>query len=555
MKKSTTVILVIFLIGVLGFIGFWYWRDTLFSKQILKLEILGPDTATVGDEITYTVTYKNNGNFVLEQPKLIFDLPDNSLTEDSKTRLSMDLQDIYPGEENSVTFKTRLLGKESDVKTAHALVSYVPKNLSARYESDTTFTTKIDSVPVTMAYDLPSTLEKGKEISYTINYFSNIDYPLENLSIKVDPPAGFNFESAVPSSLDNVEWKLATLNKAQGGRITIRGTVTADTGNNVIFSAKLGMWQNGNFIVMKEVTQSIPVVNSLLFMSQQINGFSNYVASPGEHLHYQIFLRNIGSTPFDNLFVVSKIDSPAFDLSTLTSDKGSIRPNDNLIIWDSKQIPPLVHLDPGQETSVVFDVTLKKTWPVSDVDKNSTSLKNVVNVADVSQEFDTKVNSRLQLDQKTYHATQQGIENSGPIPPEANNVTTYTVTWQVKNYFNDVADAKVKAILPDGVLPTGKIMPSDQSSHFSFDSNTKEIVWLVGDLPAGSGIANSPPSISFQIALTPPLSEQGKPATLIGQATITGQDKVTLSPVSASASSEDTSLPDDQSNSGGGIVK
>jgi len=49
---------------VLGAVGFWFYRAGVFSKEILKLEILGPDTAKVGDEIEYTIKYKNNGNFV-----------------------------------------------------------------------------------------------------------------------------------------------------------------------------------------------------------------------------------------------------------------------------------------------------------------------------------------------------------------------------------------------------------------------------------------------------------------------------------------------------------
>src|SRR3989344_4002124 len=210
MKKSKKNILFIItaMAVVAGFTAFWYWRDDIFSKEILRLEILGSETAHMGEEITYTVKYKNNGNFVLENPKLTFELPVNSLTEDNKNRLVQQLEDIYPGDEKVALFKTRLLGKEGDTTTAHAWLSYTPKNLSARYEADTTFTTKIDAVEATLAFDLPSKVEKGKAVMYDINYFSNIDYPLENLSIKVEPTSGFNVESSDPPSLDHMEWKL-----------------------------------------------------------------------------------------------------------------------------------------------------------------------------------------------------------------------------------------------------------------------------------------------------------------------------------------------------------
>ena len=221
MSKKIILILFIIILAVLA--AFLLYKGSMFSKEILKLEILGPDTAKIGDEIQYTVQYKNNGNFVLEQPKLTFELPDDSLTEDSKTVFIQNLNDIYPGDQESVTFKGRLLGKDGDLKTAKASLSYVPKNITATYESDTTFITKIDASPITLNFDLPTQTEQGKDLTYAINYFSNVDYPLENLSIKIDPTPGFDFTSADPASLDNAEWKLQTLNKAQGGRINITG--------------------------------------------------------------------------------------------------------------------------------------------------------------------------------------------------------------------------------------------------------------------------------------------------------------------------------------------
>ena len=48
-KKNTFIFWAILVI--VGFLIFLYYRDTIFSKEILKLEILGPDTAKVGDEI------------------------------------------------------------------------------------------------------------------------------------------------------------------------------------------------------------------------------------------------------------------------------------------------------------------------------------------------------------------------------------------------------------------------------------------------------------------------------------------------------------------------
>jgi hypothetical protein len=379
-NKKVIIFLVLCGIMVAATIAFLYYRNAVFSKEVLRLEILGPSNAKTGDEVVYTVTYKNNGNFALQSPKLIFELPGNSLTEDSKTRFTQDLQDVYPGQEGSFTFKGVLLGKEGDIKTAHATLSYMPHNLSVRYESDTILDTKIDTVPITLTYDLPSKIETGKALSYSINYFSSVDYPLENMSIKLDSINGFNFQSSSPTSLDPNEYKLATLEKGKGGRITINGTLNSDSGNTVTFSAHLGMWIDGTFVVIKDVSQDIQMIPSI-------------------------------ATPV---------------------------------------------------------LTLSQS---------------------VSQDADG----------------------------------TYNVHWHVKNDVNGVKNVKVKATLPLGATLGDSITPEDQANNFTWDSNSREMVWLAGDLVAGA-------TTDLTIQVTLPLGAQNP----ISQESISGEDQFTGVPVQGS---------------------
>jgi hypothetical protein len=56
MNKKILIILSIVIVAVIAI--FSLYRASIFSKEILKLEILGPDIAKVGEEIEYTVQYK-----------------------------------------------------------------------------------------------------------------------------------------------------------------------------------------------------------------------------------------------------------------------------------------------------------------------------------------------------------------------------------------------------------------------------------------------------------------------------------------------------------------
>jgi len=64
-------------------------------------------------------------------------------------------------------------------------------------------------------------------------------------------------------------------------------------------------------------------------------------------------------------------------------------------------------------------------------------------------------------------------------------------------------------------------------------------------MEAGTGILNTAPIISFQVALKPTSGQKGKVAQIISEATISGEDQWTETIIEENASAVDTSLPDD----------
>jgi len=547
--------LIIILAALVGILGVYYYQKNIYSKDILKLEILGPQDVTLVEEVEYLVKYKNNGDTRLEEPELVFEYPKYSIPvgEDSQ-RVTKNTEDlggaIYPGQEQTFRFTARLLGKEGEAKEAKATLSYRPKNLKARYESETTFTSIIKKVPLTFEFDLPSKAESGKELKFRLNYFSNADYPLSDLRVVVEYPSDFEFVSSLPQSLEKTEWEVGLLNKAEGGRIEISGKVFAGIGEEKIFRAKIGSWQDGEFVLLKEISKGISIVKPSLYLSQQINGNPRYVASPGDSLHYQIFFKNIGEGILTNLFLIVKLEGTAFDFSTIIAPQGQFTEGDNSIIFDWKRVSRLQFLDSGEEGEIEFWVELKDEWEISSAEEKNPTIKSRIYLSQVEEEITNKVNSRVVVEQKGYFQDEV-FGNSGPLPPEVGEATTYTIMWRVQNYYNDVDNVKVKATLPSNVELTGRIFPEEESSKFAFDSQSREIVWQVGDLKTTQGVEGTPaPNISFQIKLTPTSSQQGTTPNIINQAEVSGQDQWTGETVRRTSEAVTTILPDDPSVSG-----
>ena len=540
--KNKLAIFLIFLTAALGAAGFWYYQRNIYSKDILKLEIFGPETAELMEEIEYIVKYKNNGNVRLEEARLIFEYPEHSIVLENELRKEKPLDDIYPGEEKTLNFKARLFGKKDESKIAKAWLSYRPKNLNARYESETSLTTIIKKVPITFELDLPSKIESGKEIRFRLNYFSNVNYPLSNLRIRIEYPSGFEFLESKPKTLEETEWEIGLLNPAVGGRIEVLGKIQGEVGESKIFWAELSQWQKGELVLLKTVSWGVEIIKPLLYIFQEINGNPKYIATPGDLLDYRIFFKNIGERVLENLFLMVKLESETLDFDTLKVEPDRFERIENKIIWNYTMLSDLRRLPPMAEGKVEFWIKVKDDFSP---DFKNPEIKTVISLDGFKEEFNTKINSKLEILQKGYF--EDGVfGNSGPIPPRVGETTTYSIIWQAKNHYNDVKNVKVKATLPLEVKLTGKIFPEEQSSKFAFDSESREIVWEIGDLESATGVSDGGPNVAFQVSLTPTASQRGQIATLINTAKISGEDQWTEATLETTAEAIGTTLPDDE---------
>jgi hypothetical protein len=521
MANKIIIFLIIALV-VLGAVGFWFYQGNTYSKEVLRLEVFGPETAVIGEEIEYSVRLKNNGDVRLDEPRLVFEYPDSAqLSSGEALRVTKESEElggaIYPGQEKIFRFKGRLFGEQGEIKEAKVLVSYRPRNLKARYVSRTSHLTTIGEVPLTFEFDVPSGVGASQEMNFSLNYFSSVDYPLSDLEIKISYPSGFELKETDPRGISDNEWRISHLNKAEGGRIDIKGSLKAETGATKIFESEIGLWQGGDFIVLKRTTKQVKIIEPSLYITQTINNSSDYTANPGDILHYEITFRNLGDNPLQHLFLASKLDGALFDFETIRSPEGQSQSGDNSIIWDWRNVPKLQFLDAGEEGVVEFWVNLKEDVP----NISKAKLENEIILGQVRRKFITKVNAKLKVAQNAY-VDDEVFGSQAKFPLQVGQESMFTIIWKVKNYYNSVENAKVQAILPSSVRLTGQVLPQ----KLAFDPSTREIVWAIGDLEPNQGI-EEPFQLAFQIRLKPTSNQEGKFAQLVGEATINGFDEWT----------------------------
>lgn len=522
--------------------GVWIFRKNRFSKEAVKLEILGPSEIVAGQEFEFAVRYKNIRDFRLEDPELLIEFPSNSIIEDrfteTKTLKREQLGEaIYPGEEKVFIFKVKVLGREGETKTARASLTYRPKNIKAKYTSSTTFTAVIKNVPITFEIDLPLQIEAQKDFAFRLYYFSNLDSVLSNIRIQMDWPSDFEFVSAKPEAFDQKEWSIPVLNKFQGGKIEVTGRFHSEPGMSKILRARIGIIKEGQFVTIKEIEKGIELIKPLIYIREEINGNPEYIALPGDWLHYEIYFKNLKDELLQNLFLIVNLEGSAFDFDSVRADTGNYQKDERSIIFDWTKNPPLKLLEPLGEGKVEFWVRLKEN--IEEID--SPQVINHVTIGQARTSFITKISSKINFVQKGLYLDEV-FGNSGPLPPEIGNSTTYTINWKIVAPHSSFDDVKVYSHLPNNVSLTGKFFPESESSKISFDPDSREFVWMVGQLEK-----NEERSIAFQISLTPQKDDKGKTPQLLSPPKVFGKDRWSSRVFEAEFSELTTFLKDDPS--------
>jgi hypothetical protein len=306
------------------------------------------------------------------------------------------------------------------------------------------------------------------------------------------------------------------------------------------------------------VTQISPAP---IFLGVSINGIEgDCKIDSGQALSYKINFKNNTDVALSELILRVQLEDSIFDVREIDlNEKGFFDSRTNIITWSGADVSALTLLEPNQSGEVNFSIKVKKDLPIFNFnDKNFTAsiiaeiqtltvpAKFAGTELKFENELNCKINSRLGLTTKVYYnEPSQGIYNTGPIPPRVDNLTTYTVHWQITNISNDLDGARVKTVLPQGINWTNYQINKSNKGLVSYNERTKEVIWDIGKIPAGTGATMPIYELIFQIGLTPSINQIGQSPVLINESIIEGRDTFTNNNLIVTTSSVNTSVPDD----------
>ncbi len=561
---KTSAILII--VGVLIIGGAILWGRGSFVGSKVVLNIQTSENISSGEETTITINYINNNRVDLNNAKLIINYPQGTFSLDGKEiyQDSKTLGVVAKKTGGKEIFKIRFLGERGSTKNIIAKLEYKPANINSRFEAETSSKIEINTVAIGIHVEGSEKSVAGQEISYAIEYENRTEETVDDLVIKLEYPDDFNFKTSDPAPKSENEvniWEVGTLKPNEKRTINLNGSLNGQEMENKVLRATIGQMQDGNFLkysLSDFVTQISPAPIVLLVAVD--NADNDCKVNAGQELRYAINFRNNTDIALKELILKVYLQDGVFDLRTIDlNGKGFFDSRTNTITWSGADISALSLLDTNQFGEVRFSVKVKNELPIySFNDKNfeagviaeiqtlTVPAKFAGTELKFEKELNCKINTQLILNTRGYYyEPSQGIYNLGPIPPKVNELTNYTIHWQVINVSNDLDGVIIKSVLPQGINYMNYHINKLNKGQFSYNDRTKEIIWNIGKVPAGTGKTLPLYELIFQIGLTPSINQVGSSPILINQSQIEGRDIFTGINLNSISPAVDTSVPDD----------
>ncbi|HVY35776.1 MAG TPA: hypothetical protein VG982_00670 [Candidatus Paceibacterota bacterium] len=546
----------IFFLVAGGLAAFSVFRGavTISSKNV-DLSILGNSFVAAGEELPIQVEIVNKNAEDLVNASLTLDYPKGATDETGSevTHLVQQLGTIGSGKTKSVGFTVVLYGEQGVVRTINATLNYHLAASTATFQKAGSFAVTINASPILLTVDAPPTVAANQTFTLSVRSLFTGDQPLQNAIIRVEYPTGYVFESASPApSANNNVWSLGDFAKGAEQTIAIKGKLDGLEGDERAFRIYLGspVSDTDNHIdvaynsVLNTVTIEQPFITADISANQ---ADTDIIAIPiGSQITGAISWKNTTAYTVSRPTFTLSFDGTSIDQSSIKADNAYISELDHTITWNANSDPALASIDPGQTGNFTFsfaplstdhsDVTLSLS-----VDGTIPDLENQEKtITDLDQKV-IRFASHVQFAaQSTYSIGP--IKNTGPFPPKANQETSYTITWTVRPTDNPLANVVATATLPQGVAWAGVVSP--QTENVTYNPDTQTVTWNAGSLPKATNVPLSR-SVSFQVTFRPSTSDVGLEPTLLSETSISADDAVANTTITATRPALTTRLATD----------
>jgi hypothetical protein len=541
LKKILIGSVIFFLAAVTFALYTFFGSRNVISSDNINIEVSGPVAIAGGESFPLQVTFENQNNAPLDSADLLIEYPGgtkspNDLTKDLR-RYRESLGVVPVGGKVTKQVEAIIFGAIGDRKMIAVSIEYRVSGSNAIFSKKKDFPVTLKSSPVTVTVDSLRETSSNQNVTFDIQVVSNSSAALKDLTLVAEYPYGLEYQSASPDPAFGSEvWKFGDLKPGARREVKITGKVIGQEGEERAMRFYVGTGAASDprkiAVIFIDATQSVTITKPFLAVGMLFNGSDAepYVARGGQPVRVDLTWANNLADRITNVVIEAKLNGSLYNRQSVTTDSGFWRSIDNTVVWDHTNTPSLDALNPGQSGIASFSMFLDN---VSADDRNlsmnidvdikalRTSETNVPEEINSTISKTIKFASSLGLTGRLLYSAGP-FTNTGPIPPQAEKATTYTVAWAITNGSNDLSGVQVSANLPSYVQWLGVTSPTNEL--LSYNPIGGQVVWNVGAVKAGTGFSTEPREVYFQVSLLPGLGQVGRPPVVIGNAAASGHD-------------------------------
>jgi len=520
---------VFFVVAAVFSVFLFFSGNNTISTRNVDIAIDGPSSIRAGDTLTLQVVVTNRNSVPMELADLVVEFPSGTRAEsDISTelpRIRESLGTIKPGESINRTIKAIIFGSANTETKTKVTVEYRVPSSNAIFYGEAEYNLSISQSPASVSVEGLDELVSGQETTLTITVKSNIQDVLKDMLLVVDYPPGFSFASASPQPFAGESvWQLGDIDVGGKRSVTIRGSFSGEDGDERVLKFETGSEKAdvpGELAAPlaageKTITLAKPFVSASLALGGSVT--TEYVASRGKEIRGDVRYTNNLPGRVQDLEIVVALGGTILNKSAVNGERGFYNSSQNTISWNKQTNPEFGDLPAGASGVLTFSIASlpleQGTFRNPEITLQVTVRARRVSESNVPEAVESKSTARVII--ATDLAMSSNIGGAvGPVPPQADQSTTYTINWAATNTSNAVADASASAVLPSYVK-----WVSSPNSAVSFNAVGGIVTWNIGDLAAGQS-----KNTSFTVTLTPSVSQIGNVVTLVSDQRIYGFDR------------------------------
>ena len=555
--------------------GVMILRKKAFTEDKVFVVVTGPTNVKSGDTATIEIEYKNDNWVDLKNAVLNITYAENfkpdknlAMQPNGPNAATVNIGTVKSGSDIKFELKGKFFGTKDLLTYVNAKLSYNSTTFSSTFETENKLAVMITSSPLAIEITGPLSVYSGGDVTYTVNVKNTGEESFRGLILKAQYPEGFSFSSSEPLAVSGSNtWYVGDLTGGQTSVIKIMGKITGVINEIKKLKVSLGTGSENDFVAYNENENNTKIVGSPLDIKQLVNGKNgDQNVNAGDILNFVVSFKNTGKVPLRDVILTEQIKSTILDYKSYKTDtaKGGLDSSKGTITWTGSQLDALRVLAPGASGEVTFSIGIMdkiKVQGVSDknfafqatasMDSPDIPTPESSNKQIASNALGIKLNSKLMMNLTGYY-NDPDISNSGPLPLQVGQETTFTMHLAVGNVSNDITDAKVVMALSPGVKWKNNFLPKNES--LSYNDRTNELIWNIGTMPAGVGILTDPKTLIFQIGFVPSGSQSNNFVSLVRSTVFTVSDTFTKQGLSIKLDEKTSDLTEDISIGEGGKV-